>query len=255
MPKKKAEKKMIDCPHCGRNMPQKAKGVCARCYNYIFKGVPVPPLEDAAETIAKAKAGFVSSAQVREDNGITANDLDGMAADIAEAKDMEQREGLRAAIEKVEASTPQEPPMEETTEVVTKLRPTMEDCAEHAQKVLEKAEVKDDITAEAEDMSLLDRTCQLGFESTPPEPPLSESPSSDLPPKWLASDYWDDEELVVDLNPLVESGMVEHGDALELMADFAELARKQMRTPEAEVYALMRAAVRMMGLKARMMRE
>ena len=52
-------------------------------------------------------------------------------------------------------------------------------------------------------------------------------------------------ELTIDLNVVVDQGFAEPDEVLQVMADFAGMARKQVRTPEAEVFALMRCAVRM----------
>ena len=45
MAKKKAVK-IITCPECKSNdVPEKARGLCSRCYRYVSQGRPVPPVE------------------------------------------------------------------------------------------------------------------------------------------------------------------------------------------------------------------
>ena len=90
---------------------------------------------------------------------------------------------------------------------------------------------------------------------TKPEAPEQIGNADDFEPFMAVGPSDDDDELdqlemlVIDLSPVVDQGFAERDEVLQIMADFAGIARRQVRTPEAEVFALMRGAVRMLGLQ------
>jgi hypothetical protein len=57
------------------------------------------------------------------------------------------------------------------------------------------------------------------------------------------------EELVIDLGVVVDMDLADRDEVLEVMADFADMAKSQVRGPEAEVFKMMQTAVRIFKRK------